>query len=82
MKLRKGGAGMNVVNPCIIVGVLGMKVYPWSHLLFQEPLQLVMIKRAVAVWSEESGFSSKNESSLLSWELLGHEVILQHAKTY
>lgn len=73
---------MNVVNLCKIVGVLGMKVYPWSHLLFQEPLQLAMIKHGVVVWSEESGFSSKNESSPLSWELLGYEEILLHAKPY
>lgn len=36
-------------------GVFGEKVYPKSPLLCQEPLQLLVIKGTVVVWSKESG---------------------------
>lgn len=46
---------MNMVNQSKREGVFGEKVFPMSHLLCQEPLQLNVIKGAAVVWSKESG---------------------------
>lgn len=61
--LRKGGAGMNVVNQSEREGVFGEKYYPMIHQLCQKTLQLVLIKGVMVV-------CFRYESCLCPWETL------------